>query len=50
MSNSQEAGVIIIGAGIIGASCAFRLSEQGLKVVILTEFHDKTLPIGLMTE
>ncbi len=29
------ADVVIIGAGIIGASCAFRLSEQGLKVVVL---------------
>ncbi len=27
--------VVVVGAGIIGASCAFRLSEQGLKVVIL---------------
>ena len=35
MSKSQKADVIIIGAGIIGASCAFRLSEQGLKVLIL---------------
>src|SRR5690349_20329273 len=29
------ADVIVVGAGIIGASCAFRLSEQGLKVVVL---------------
>ena len=35
MSKSLKADVIIIGAGIIGASCAFRLSEQGLKVLIL---------------
>src|SRR5947207_15598708 len=35
MSKGLKADVIIIGAGIIGASCAFRLSEQGLKVVIL---------------
>ena len=35
MSKSLKADVIIVGAGIIGASCAFRLSEQGLKVLIL---------------
>jgi len=35
MSKGPIADVIIIGAGIIGASCAFRLSEQGLKVVVL---------------
>src|SRR5437764_15101362 len=35
MPKSIEADVIIIGAGIIGASCAFRLSDQGLRVVIL---------------
>jgi glycine/D-amino acid oxidase-like deaminating enzyme len=35
MSKGLKADVIIIGAGIIGASCAFRLSEQGLKVLIL---------------
>ncbi|MGZ3629044.1 MAG: NAD(P)/FAD-dependent oxidoreductase [Ktedonobacteraceae bacterium] len=35
MSKSLKADVIIVGAGIIGASCAFRLSDQGLKVLIL---------------
>ncbi len=35
MPKGLKADVIIIGAGIIGASCAFRLSEQGLKVLIL---------------
>lgn len=35
MSQSIKADVLIIGAGIMGASCAFRLSEQGLKVVVL---------------
>jgi glycine/D-amino acid oxidase-like deaminating enzyme len=35
MPRSRKADVIIIGAGIIGASCAFRLSDRGLKVVIL---------------
>ena len=35
MSKSLKADVIIIGAGIIGASCAFRLSAQGLKVLVL---------------
>jgi len=35
MSKSLKADIIIIGAGIIGASCAFRLSDRGFKVVIL---------------
>ena len=35
MSLMEKADVLIIGAGIVGASCAFRLSEQGVKVVIL---------------
>src|SRR5437879_4655003 len=35
MSLSVKADALIIGAGIMGASCAFRLSEQGLKVIVL---------------
>jgi sarcosine oxidase subunit beta len=35
MSTSVKADVLIIGAGIMGASCAFRLSERGLKVAVL---------------
>src|SRR5258708_12746311 len=35
MSLSVKADALIIGAGIMGASCAFRLSEQGLKVIML---------------
>src|SRR5260370_172815 len=35
MPQSVKADVLVIGAGIIGASCAFRLSERGLKVVVL---------------
>ena len=35
MSIRAKADVLIIGAGIMGASCAFRLSERGLKVVVL---------------
>jgi len=35
MSVRIKADVLIIGAGIMGASCAFRLSERGLKVVVL---------------
>jgi sarcosine oxidase subunit beta len=31
----EKVDVLIIGAGIIGASCAFRLSEQGMKVAVL---------------
>src|SRR5689334_21408265 len=35
MPQSVKADVLVIGAGIMGASCAFRLSERGLKVVVL---------------
>ena len=35
MSSSVKTDVVIIGAGIMGASCAFRLSERGLKVAVL---------------
>jgi len=35
MSSNVVTDVVIIGAGIMGASCAFRLSEQGLKVAVL---------------
>ena len=35
MSKSLKSDVLIIGAGIIGASCAHRLSDLGLRVVIL---------------
>ena len=31
----MKADVVVIGAGIIGAACAFRLSEQGLSVIVL---------------
>ena len=39
MSLVATADVLIIGAGIIGASCAFRLSERGAKVVVLEAQH-----------
>jgi len=35
MSQTVRADVLIIGAGIMGASCAFRLSVRGLKVAVL---------------
>jgi sarcosine oxidase subunit beta len=35
MSSSVKTDVVVIGAGIMGASCAFRLSERGLKVAVL---------------
>src|SRR5437763_5751413 len=35
MSLRAKADALIIGAGIMGASCAFRLSERGLKVALL---------------
>jgi len=34
MSQSKKADAVIVGAGIMGASCAYRLSERGLKVAI----------------
>jgi glycine/D-amino acid oxidase-like deaminating enzyme len=35
MSLPVKVDALIIGAGIMGASCAFRLSERGLKVAVL---------------
>ena len=35
MSLKVKVDVLIIGAGIMGASCAFRLSEHKLKVAVL---------------
>src|SRR5260370_28021338 len=35
MSLKVEVAALIIGAGIMGASCAFQLSERGLKVAVL---------------
>src|SRR6266576_5971214 len=35
MSLKVKVDALIIGAGIMGASCAFRLCEQGLKVIVL---------------
>ena len=35
MGTSNVADVIVVGAGIIGAACAFRLSERGLSVVVI---------------
>src|SRR5258708_20284947 len=34
MSLKVEVDALIIGAGIMGASCAFQLSERGLKVAV----------------
>ena len=31
----ERADVIVVGAGIVGASCAFRLAEAGLRVIVL---------------
>lgn len=31
----DRADVVVIGAGIIGAACAYRLAEQGLEVLVL---------------
>ena len=35
MSRNVKVDALIIGAGIMGASCAFRLSERGLRVAVL---------------
>src|SRR5437588_12818584 len=35
MSQSVKVDVLIIGAGIVGASCAYRLSERGMSVAVL---------------
>ena len=35
MSQTVKVDALIIGAGIMGASCAFRLSERGMKVAVL---------------
>ncbi len=32
---TQTADAIVVGAGIIGAACAWRLSERGLRVIVL---------------
>ncbi len=39
----ETAAVIIFGAGIIGASCAFRLGERGAKVTVLEMQHAPAL-------
>jgi sarcosine oxidase, subunit beta len=35
MQHREKFDVLVIGAGIMGASCAFQLSRQGIKVAIL---------------
>src|SRR5215469_15235320 len=35
MALSKKTDVVIVGAGIMGASCAFHLSKQGLTVAVL---------------
>ncbi len=37
--STLSADVVIIGAGIIGAACAWRLSQRGLKVIVAEQHH-----------
>ncbi|WP_157463805.1 FAD-dependent oxidoreductase, partial [Deinococcus pimensis] len=32
---SLRADVLVIGAGIVGAACAYRLAREGLRVTVL---------------
>ena len=38
-TEALRADVVVIGAGIIGAACAFRLAERGLDVLVLEREH-----------
>lgn len=37
MAMTQTADVVVVGAGIIGAACAYRLAERGLRVQVIEQ-------------
>ncbi len=47
ISQTRDAEVIVVGAGVIGAACAFRLAQSGRKVLLLNaDPPDRTASYG----
>jgi glycine/D-amino acid oxidase-like deaminating enzyme len=38
--------VLVVGGGVIGLSCAWRLAEAGNKVTVVAPSPDETAPLG----